>query len=98
MLIAEKIFLEDMATFIGVEALAKKTGISASKLKTDFKKAFCKSVYKFYNEKQLTLATAYLQNPKYKIKDIALLFGCENPSKFTKAYKELFGVLPSEVK
>ena len=98
MLIAEKILLEDMSYFIGVEALAKKTGISSSKLKNDFKKAFGKSVYKYYNEKQLTIASAYLKNPDYKIKDVALLFGYENPSKFTKAYKELFGILPSEVK
>lgn len=97
MLIAEKILLEDMSNFIGVDTLAKKTGISSSKLKTDFKKAFGKSVYKFYNEKQLTLATEYLKNPDYRIRDIALLFGYENPSKFTKAYKELFGILPSEV-
>lgn len=97
MLIAEKMLLEDMSNFIGIEALAKRTGVSPSKLKTDFKKAFGKSVYKFYNEKQLTLATEYLKNPEYKIKNVALLFGYENPSKFTKAYKDLFGVLPSEV-
>lgn len=96
MLLVEKLLLEDMTNFIGIEALANKVGISSTTLKTNFKKAFGKSVYKFYSEKQLILAAEYFKNSNYKIKDIASMFGYENPSKFSKAYKDYFGFLPSK--
>lgn len=96
MLLAEKILLEDMRNFIGIEELSKRVAVSESKLKTDFKKYFGKSIYQFYSEKQMTLADSYIQKKELKIKDVAFMFGYENSGKFSLAYKKHFGKLPSE--
>lgn len=96
LLMAEKYLLEDMTNFIGVEELANKVAISTTKLKTDFKKYFGKSIYQFYNENQMILANAYLEKKEFHIKEVAQLFGYENSGKFSLAFKKHFGELPSE--
>jgi AraC-like DNA-binding protein len=96
LLMAEKYILEDMTNFIGVEKLAKKIFISTTKLKTDFKKYFGKSIYQFYSENQMILANTFLEKKEFQIKEVAQMFGYENSGKFSLAYKKYFGKLPSE--
>lgn len=82
--------------FIGIDELAKMFFISPTKLKVDFKNRYGSSVYQYYLSKQMILAHQLIVEKKTMIKDIAAFFGYDNVSKFTLAYKNHFGYLPSE--
>lgn len=81
--------------FIGIEELAKHFYMSPTKLKTDFKNIFGASVYQYYLSKQMILAHQLITEKDVLIKDVAAMFGYDNVSKFTIAYKKHFGYLPS---
>jgi AraC-like DNA-binding protein len=84
------------SNFIGIEELAKQFYISPTKLKTDFKNVFGASVYQYYLAKQMLLAHQLISEKDILIKDVAAMFGYDNVSKFTVAYKKHFGYLPSK--
>jgi AraC-like DNA-binding protein len=95
---AERILIENLnSSFVGIEDLAKKVGISPTKLKTDFKLMFGESIFQYFRQKQMDYAHSLIKNSTQSIKDVADLLGYENASKFSAAFKNHFGVLPSEV-
>ncbi len=97
-LVAERILIENIgAPFLGIEELAKRVGISPTKLKSDFKLIFGQAIFQYFREKQMACAYSILQSKTQSIKDVALLFGYENASKFSAAFKKQFEVLPSEL-
>lgn len=83
--------------FPGIENIAKKVGISPTKLKSDFKNKHGESIYQYFRFNQLSLAHEFLKQGKHTIKEIATIFGYENASKFSAAFKNVFGVNPSEI-
>lgn len=83
--------------FPGIEAIAKKVGISPTKLKTDFKVIHNKSIYQYYRGRQMELAHQLLSGKPDSVKEVAHLLGYENASKFAAAFKDHFGVQPSDV-
>jgi AraC-like DNA-binding protein len=94
----EKHLLDNLlVSFPGVEAIAKEVGISATKLKNDFKTIHRLSLFQYYRFHQMNLAYTLISKKESTIKEIATLFGYDNPSKFTAAFKEQHGVLPSEI-
>lgn len=99
-LMAEGVLSEFYSSeFPGIEYLAQRVGISASGLKTGFSQLYGCSVFKYYRMQKMKLAQEMLlQNPDIKIKDLSTQFGYENAAKFTAAFKEELGILPSEVK
>jgi AraC-like DNA-binding protein len=95
---AEKILLDNLSTsFPGIEAIAIMLNISPTKLKMSFKTVYGTSLYQYYQQKQMELALEILKAEPTSIKDIALTFGYENPSKFSSAFKKYHNLLPSEV-
>jgi AraC-like DNA-binding protein len=94
---AEKILINNLFNvFPGIEAIAKETGLSPTKLKSDFKTVYKQTLFQYYRNKQLAFAQELLLNHKEKIKDVAAIFGYENAGKFSAAFKKCFGCLPSE--
>jgi len=95
-------FLNDnlFGDFPRIEKTAHKVGVSPTKLKNDFKSIHDTSLYQYFRKKQLESAKTLLQNKQHKmtIKELAAEFGYANQSKFTAAFKDYFGVLPSEMK
>ena len=83
--------------FEGIDSLAKQFGISPTKLKSDFKTQYGTSIFQFFREKQMQLAEQLIQSKQYTIKEVAQHLGYENASKFSAAFKECRGVLPSDV-
>ncbi len=81
--------------FVGVEFLSKKFGISPTKLKNDFKEAYGMSLLQYFQRKQMELAKELIEFKNFKISDLALKFGYENPSKFSRAFLKHNGKLPS---
>ena len=83
--------------FPGIEKTAKKIGISPTKLKNDFKSKHGESIYQYFRYKQLSAAYEFLTQEKYTVKEVATLFGYENASKFSAAFKKVYAVNPSEI-
>jgi AraC-like DNA-binding protein len=92
-------FLNENLTnsFIGLEELAAKFNMSVSKLKTDFKLQFGESIFQYFQRKQMLLAKEILIQKDIRISELADMFGYENVSKFSQAFKKHHGVLPSEI-
>jgi AraC-like DNA-binding protein len=82
--------------FPSVNQLAKDAGMSASKLKTLFKKIYGKALFEYFQERRMLKAKAMLMSSHYSVKETALELGFKNLSNFTLAFKKQFGVLPHE--
>ena len=82
--------------FEGIDSLSDKFKISPTKLKNDFKLLYGKSIFQYFQEKQMLLAKQILEIEDIRIKELAYKFGYENAGKFSQAYKKHFNILPSE--
>lgn len=78
------------------EDLALYTGRSLSTLKRDFKKISDLSPQKWLIQKRLEAAHDRIINQKGKIKDICVDVGFKNLAHFSKAYKSVYGVSPTD--
>lgn len=84
--------------FPGLEQISDKIGISPTGLKTGFRQVYGCSIYQYFRSQKMKIALSILeQNKEIKIKDLAIQMGYESAAKFTAAFKEEIGVLPSEV-
>jgi AraC-like DNA-binding protein len=85
------------AKFIGIDALSKKFSISPAKLKSDFNTVYGLGVFSYFRKKQMHLAKEILEQGTYQVKEVALLFEYVNVSKFSKAFEDVNGILPSKI-
>lgn len=96
---AEKLLLDTITNpFLGVEYIAKKVGMSPTKLKLTFKSVHGVSMMQYHKEKKLILAMQMIENTDMQIKNIALAAGYKSSSKFTANFKKRFGKMPSEIR
>ncbi len=86
-----------LGKFPGIDELAKKINMSPTKLKNDFKYFFGEPIYQYYLGKQMEYALILLRDQKMKVGEVAKIFSYQSEGKFTVAFKEKFGVLPSKV-
>ncbi|NJB81844.1 helix-turn-helix domain-containing protein [Wenyingzhuangia aestuarii] len=86
------------APFVGIETIAKKLNLSPSKLKTDFKSVYGTSILQYHIQKKMELAMQLILNTDLQIKYIAQEVGYESQSKFSIAFKNKHGKLPSEIR
>ncbi len=82
--------------FPGIETIATEIGMSATKLKANFKQYYGQTMFDYYNTKQLNFAKQLLEQHANSIKEIAHMLGYVNASKFSSAFKKHFGMLPSD--
>lgn len=95
----EKYICEHLESkFEGIDALADKFSLSPTKLKSDFKLMFGRSIFQYFQEKQMLLAKEILATDDIRVKELAYKFGYENAGKFSQAYKKHFNILPSQQK
>ncbi|SOE21696.1 AraC-type DNA-binding protein [Spirosomataceae bacterium TFI 002] len=93
----EKFLCENLyGGFEGIEAIAEKFKVSPTKLKMDFKIYYGKTIYRYFQERQMVLAKGLLNTQDVRVKEVANKLGYENQGKFSNAYKKQFGVLPSD--
>lgn len=83
--------------FPGIEAVSKKVGISPTKLKNDFKIIHKKGLFQYFRFHQMQLAEKLLTEKAKTVKEVATIMGYKNGSKFSTAFKNQFGVLPSNL-
>ncbi|MDD5148999.1 MAG: AraC family transcriptional regulator [Flavobacterium sp.] len=83
--------------FPGIVLISNEYQISPTKLKKDFKDLFGVSIFKYFQAKQMDLALDLLKQNDLLIKEIANKFQYENMGKFSKAFQNHHGFLPSKV-
>ncbi|MBS7029374.1 MAG: helix-turn-helix transcriptional regulator [Faecalibacterium prausnitzii] len=79
-----------------IEQLAQDVGLSATALKTCFKGVYGSSVYAYQKEYRLQLAQKLLTETDSTIAEIAHQIGYENPNKFSSAFRQSFGMTPTQ--
>lgn len=84
--------------FPGISFIAKQTGLSETRLKNNFKEIYGLSVFQYFRKLQMEYARDLILNSDESIKEIAAKIGYENASKFSSAFKNHLGILPSEIK
>ena len=79
-----------------LELLADRCAMSRTTFFERFQKAFSRSPMDFVREIRLRGAARLLKQSEYSIKWIASSMGYASRSSFTHAFKEMYGVAPSE--
>lgn len=79
------------------EELAKMVTMSATRLKSGFKKMYGSGIYTYYQNMRLQRAKELLLSGQYSIKETARATGFLNAASFTTVFKKHFGMLPSQL-
>lgn len=88
--------MEHLSERITIEELARKFLINTTTLKKAFKDIYGISIAAHMKEHRMERAAELLQGTQDSIAQIALAVGYESQSRFTTAFKETYGVLPTE--
>lgn len=78
-----------------IEYLSKKFLLNSSTLKSTFKSVYGMPIAAYMKEYRMNQAIIYLRETDYSMAKIAALVGYENQSKFTAAFKNVVGILPT---
>ena len=90
--------MEDLSRRITTSELARMFHRNPTTLKEDFKAVYGMSIAAHMKEHRLEHASLLLRQAEDSIADIARAVGYESQSKFTAAFKEKYGVLPSALR
>jgi AraC-like DNA-binding protein len=74
-----------------------KANMSESKFNKLFKAIYGDSYFRYIREQRLIMAKEMLQSKQYSVSEAGFQVGYSNLSKFSKSFKEQFGILPSEI-
>ena len=85
---------ENYTSPITLEELAYLTGRSLSSFKRDFQSIYGETPAKWIREKRLSKARQMLQSSRMSVADVAYSLGFENPTHFSRIFKERFGSSP----
>ena len=91
-----EIISADLSRHYSIESLAAPFGISPSSLKNYFRGVYGKNISTWLREARMSVASAALQEGNQPVAEIAASVGYENASKFSAAFKNLFGETPLE--
>lgn len=86
----------DLSRHYTIKELCDTYCISTTIFKECFKRMFQYPPYEYLIIARMNKAAEYLTNTNQSIIDIGKLLGYENPSNFTRTFKELYGILPKE--
>lgn len=93
-----KVIEANIANNISVEELAFLTNTSISTFKRKFAKTYNNSPNRWLLMKRMEMAAVLLLNNDEKPADVYHKVGYENHSSFSQAFKQFFGITPSEYK
>lgn len=81
---------------ITIEELSKKFLINTTTLKEAFKNVYGTSLAMHMKEHRMERASKMLQETEQNVGEIALAVGYKSQSRFTTAFKEIYGMVPTE--
>jgi len=88
----------NLAKHYTIQELCDCHGISTTIFKECFKQIFQNPPYEFLRIARMNKASEYLKNSELSILEIGKSLGYENPSNFTRTFKQIYGVLPKKYK
>ena len=91
---AREILVRDMENPPGIEELALRVGLSATKLKRGFRQLFGTSVFDYFRNHRLEAARRILERSETNVTGAALAVGYSNIGHFCAAFKRQFGFNP----
>ncbi|MCT4598657.1 MAG: AraC family transcriptional regulator [Vallitalea sp.] len=80
---------------ISLEKIVSENGIGYSTFNKIFKNIYGESPYQYLKKTRMNFAAQKLHESELSILEIAVCVGYSNPSKFSDAFKSIFGLLPS---
>ena len=86
----------DLSRRVTIEALSKKYLMNATTLKRVFKEVYGETIAAHIKKHRMEAAAALLRKTDDDIASIAQAVGYESQSRFSAAFREFFGALPSE--
>lgn len=93
---AQSYLTENLSEHITIEALILKFGVGRTLFLNCFKEVYGLPVYAYMKEYRMNAAAVLLSQSNQDIAVIADSFGYQSASKFAQAFREIFGLLPSE--
>ncbi|MDR5587355.1 MULTISPECIES: AraC family transcriptional regulator [Clostridium] len=93
---ARKIILSKVDQFITIKSLSRMVGMNTTDLEKGFKSIYGYTIFSYSKMYKMKKAKELISNEKIPILEISLLCGYSNGSKFAKAFRETFGVLPTQ--
>ena len=88
---------ENYTSPISLEELAYLSGRSLSSFKRDFQSIYGETPAKWIREKRLSKARQMLQASQMSVADVAYSLGFENPTHFSRIFKQQYGISPSSL-
>ncbi len=93
---ARKCLVENLDTKIPLEEFVAGENISMVTFQTIFKQIYGDSPYAHLKKYKMNCAAVRLREQKESISQIAVSLGYSNPSKFSKAFQDVYGILPKD--
>ena len=93
---ARKLLIGDLETKIPLESLIAGENISMVTFQAIFKQIYGDSPYTHLKKYKMNCAAVRLREGKESISEIAVSLGYSNASQFSKAFQDVFGLLPKD--
>ncbi|WP_028547722.1 response regulator [Paenibacillus sp. UNC451MF] len=87
---------EHITEDISLEAVAEKVGLAPTYFSYFFKKMTSETFVQYRMKKRIEMAKRLLEMPHYKIVDVGMEIGYQNYPHFSKIFKKMTGISPSE--
>lgn len=91
-----KAMLKDLSRSTPLEQFLRGEAISTVTFQTIFKQIYGRSPYAYLRHYRMNSAAVQLRESNESINQIALSLGYSNASKFARAFRDVFGVLPKD--
>ena len=88
--------LKDLSRSTPLEQFLRGEAISTVTFQTIFKQIYGRSPYAYLKHYRMNSAAVQLRESNESINQIALSLGYSNASKFARAFRDVFGVLPKD--
>ena len=88
----------NQSRFISPEEAAAMAHMSVRTMSTQFKQIMGKSLHEYQLALKLEMAYHTLRTGRYSVKEVAQLFGFCDPYHFSRAFKKVYGLSPSQVR
>lgn len=92
----QSIVLSDLSTPVKLPELAKRLGMSETKMKALFKQIFGNSIYSYYQTARMQEAAFLLKHSDYAVSEIGYRLGFSNLSHFSRLFKKHYAMTPKK--
>lgn len=93
---ARKILLDNLDKFITIKELSKQVNMNTTDLEKGFKSIYGTTIFTYGKMEKMKKAKELLEDEALSILEVSLAVGYSNGGKFAKAFKEAFGMLPTQ--